>query len=87
MDAKEYFKEKKGITVSASRGVGTKYTAIDLTRFAEEFATHRTQQEAQERYDKAKSFAWKINKLDPNTFDQTLMIASGLDGERKEGEG
>ena len=33
---------------------------------------------AEERYKEAKAFAWKINELDPNTFDQTLCIAAGL---------
>lgn len=45
MDAKGHFKEKKGITVSAARRVGAKYTATDLARFAESYHKAKSKEE------------------------------------------
>ena len=72
MDAKEYFKQEYGHSYNVP------FDSIEVIKFATRYHIAKSKEEGDARYLKAKEYAWKINELDPITFDNTLKIASGI---------
>jgi hypothetical protein len=78
MNAREYFKDKKGITPEVAFKCDAKYTAIDIVRFAEEYHQQKSQEEAEERYKEAvKDFVMTFDTEPDWPYDRMFRIASG----------
>jgi hypothetical protein len=86
-DVEKFFEEKKGITVDSARNCGAKYTAIDICRFAKEYASQFTKcypnsdpidraftsQVSDEEIETA-SLTYRDKSDDENTNEDTMQI-------------